>query len=574
MQNLVSSRVGQGFANPTQLIQFLQSPAGQQAQRDAAGEVTTALARIEREKTVNVGITIASSVGQVTQLDPLGGPFIAFLDQRLPPMQSLFSYFPADRALPMGEINMQLGGPDAQQQLESHNSQPQLKYQRLKSLIVNSLVIGGAEDSIHTEFEKIFSGLLRGRRIKTINVNELGLLSIMTEEISSRRLIELDSLSSGEKNIALTFLLVARTVAKGGIALFDEPELHLNPAVSRDLLPFITTEYSKGRDIQFIMCTHSPEVLAGAFNDEDCTLLHLKSANDMTRIGKRSIEEYAEALRCLGTSVNETLFYEGTIFVEGDDDVIFLQAGFPDTVKKYQVKDRGGRREIEKAILSLQALEEKGHKVAPIFLIFDRDEEPSGLANSPAVRVLQWQRRCAENYLIDTDVIADLLKDPSITRTPVDSAGEVHKRCRDLAFRQLDEISARETYNSYGYKNASLTKDDVKFSSLHEISAALFDRMSEARSSIPEVARETWGPKFIAEAEARKRQLQLTWDARWKEVCDGKRLISDLHKASNLKMSEAAFKERIVRKMRDTGSENWRLVKNLLEELLCLKAPG
>ena len=469
----------------------------------------------------------------------------------------------------MGEVNLQLGGPDALQQLESHNSQPQLKYTRLKNLIISSLVIEESDrQTLHSEFEKIFSGLLKGRRIKTININELGLLSVMTEEVATSRLIELDSLSSGEKNIALTFLIVARSVAKGGIALFDEPELHLNPAVSRDILSFVMEEYSRPRNIQFIMCTHSPEILSGAFSNEDCTLLHLKSASDITRVGKRALDEYADALQRLGTSVGESLLYEGTVLVEGDNDVAFLENGFPEIFKKYKVKDRGGRREVEKTIVEIQALEKTGQKVAPIYVIFDRDEEPTKLENSTAVKVLQWPRRCVENYMLDLDVIAELLKDPSVTKTPIGSEGEVHKLLRDLAYRQLDVIAARETYNAYGYLNASLTKADIQDGDLAKLANALFERMSCARASIPDIPKEVWVSAFQQSAEERKRKLLLIWESKWRELCDGKKLLSDLHKSTNLKMSESSFKTHITKRMRDTSSENWRLVKGILEDFI------
>lgn len=571
IQNLVTSRLGQAFTNPAQLTQFLQSPFGQQQLKTATDEVSQALTRIQQEKTVTVGLAMSSGP-EILHSDPLGGPFIAFLDRRLPPLLSLFSYFPADRALPMGEVNMQIGGPDSQQQVESHNSQPQLKYQRLKTLIVNSMVLGNGATSIKADFAKIFSGLLIERQIDNIQINELGLLSIMTKEVSTGNLIELDSLSSGEKNIALTFLLIARSIERGGIALFDEPELHLNPAVCRELLPFITKEYSIDRNIQFIMCTHSPEVLSGAFKRDDCTLLHLKSPNDLTKIGKSSISEYSDALQRLGTSISETLFYVGTIFVEGEDDIDFLTIGFPDQVRRFQIKDRGGRREIEKSIKSLQELELKGQKVAPVFLIFDKDDEPSGLQSSSAVQIRQWERRCADNYLIDIDVISELLKDSDVTRRPIDSAGEVHRICRELAFKQLNLLAARIAYDSYGYQNSSLTKDELKGESLEEIASNFFVRLSKARDSLDNQAREIWISKFLKDCEDRKSALQLTWEAKWKDLCDGKRLISDLHKASDLKMSEASFKELIVRKMRDSASENWRLVKALLEEFLKLPA--
>jgi predicted ATP-dependent endonuclease of OLD family len=569
VQNLVSSRLGQQFANPATLIAFMQSPQGRQALQDTRKELGEYLVKLQTEKAVLLGIQLEPRSGQIVASDPLGGSLIAFLDQRLPPATAMFSYFPADRALPMGEVNLQLGGPDAQQQLESHNSQPQLKYQRLKHLIVSSLVAQEkSKTTIHDDFETIFSGLLQGRRIKTIGINEHGLLSVMTEDVATKRLIELDSLSSGEKNIALTFLIVARSVAEGGIALFDEPELHLNPAVSRDLLSFMMTRYSKPRDIQFVMCTHSPEILSGAFADEECTLLHLKSATDLTKVGKRAIDEYSDALARLGTSVGESLLYEGTILVEGVEDVTFLETGFPELLKRYKVKDRGGRHEVEQTVSALQKLEGQGQKVSPIFLIFDRDDQPSNLESSPSVRVLQWKRRCAENYFLDTDVISALLKDPDIAKNPFASEGEVRRLMRTLALQQLTLIAAREVYTSYNYQNASLRTEDFRGTTISELSETFFKRASAARSSLPSESRSDWTARFVVQAEARCKELQATWEAKWPELCDGKRLLSDLHKAAQLKLSEAAFKARIIRGMRDTMSENWRLVRDILTDFL------
>jgi predicted ATPase len=569
VQSIVAARFGQGFSNPATVIQILQSPQGQQAMAAVTSEINEALTHLERDKSVVVGITMSTTTGQITLANPLAGSLIGFLDQRLPPSTSIFSYFPADRALPMGEVNLQVGGPDAQQQLESHNSQPQIKYSRLKNLVVNSLVIGETDrDTVRSEFEKIFSGLLKGRRIKTININQLGLLSVMTEDVTTGRQIELDSLSSGEKNIALTFLIIARSVAEGGIALFDEPELHLNPAVSRDVLPFMMDQYSKKRNIQFIMCTHSPEILSGAYRDEDCTLLHLKSPSDITPVGKRAVDEYSEALHRLGTSVSESFFYDGTVLVEGDSDVIFLEEGFPEIFKKYKIKDRGGRRDVERTAAEIQELERKGERVAPIYFIFDQDDEPTKLENSTAVKVLQWPKRCVENYMIDVPVIAELLKDPSVTRKPIASAGDVSRLLRDLAFQQLEEIAARQTYNSYGYLNSSLTKAELSDGGLSELASAFFTRMSKARASLPDMPRDTWIQEFLQAAEARKHNLLLGWEAKWRDLCDGKKLISDLHKKADLKVSEAAFKARITRMMRDATSDNWRLVRDILRDFI------
>ena len=237
-------------------------------------------------------------------------------------------------------------------------------------------------------------------------------------------------------------------------------------------------------------------------------------------------------------------------------------------MKRYKVKDRGGRREVEKTVLELQQPESKHQKVSPIFLIFDRDEEPTNLKSSPAVKILQWPRRCAENYMLDSDVITALLKDSSVTKAPMENEGDVRRLMRELAYKQLDHIAAREVYKSYQYLDASLQSDDLKGTTIEALASSFYDRMAAARSSIPEVAKDQWTPTFIKAVEDRKQMLLQTWEAKWPELCDGKKLISDLHKAASMKISESTFKARIVKDMRDASSETWRLVRDLLNDLL------
>jgi hypothetical protein len=189
-------------------------------------------------------------------------------------------------------------------------------------------------------------------------------------------------------------------------------------------------------------------------------------------------------------------------------------------------------------------LEAKGDKVSPIYLIFDRDDKPSNLGSSPSVRVLQWERRCAENYLLDTDVIASLLADPEISKKPISSEGEVRRLMKNLAMDQLTAIAAREVYNSYDYQNASLRTEELRGRTLAELSALFFRRASTARASIPDEAESTWTGRFTEKVTARSSELQNVWDAKWQELCDGKKLLSDLHKSAGLRLSFDSLTER------------------------------
>jgi hypothetical protein len=150
----------------------------------------------------------------------------------------------------------------------------------------------------------------------------------------------------------------------------------------------------------------------------------------ISRVGREDYSELSDALKGLGTSVTESLLYKGTILVEGDDDVKYLREGFGDILRRYNVTDRGGRSEVEKTVTEIQDLEKKGKKVDPIFIIFDRDDRPTNLISSRAVRILQWKYRSFDNYLIDMESITSLLKSPDIARFPVQNAGQVDRALR------------------------------------------------------------------------------------------------------------------------------------------------
>jgi hypothetical protein len=541
---------------------------GQQAQSQATKEITTALTVIETQKTVLLGIKM-DSAGQITPVDNLAPVFVAFLDGRLQPYQTCFSYFPADRALPVGQPAVQFGAADAVQQLESHNSQPQEKYNRLKNTIFNTVIRGDdARIALQAEFDAIFEGVLPGRRVVGPGINEIGNLSIVVEEIETKRKFEMDNLSSGEKGLILTFLLISQTIHRGGIVLLDEPELHLNPAVCKDVLPFLFQRYASPKDLQFIVCSHSPEILATAFDRDDFALHHLLSETQISRVGRTAFDELSDALQKLGTSVSETLLYKGTLFVEGDDDVKLLEDGFPQVIRRLRVRDRGGRHEVEKTIEQLQALEKKGGKVDPIYFIFDRDRKPSDLASSTSIKVLQWQRYCLENYLLDIEVLTGLFKDKDIVREPVLNAAEVEKKVRELALSQLDELAARNTYNKLGYQNASFRAEDLSKPSLAEISHALFNRMAAARSTFDDSDELSWVERFEAAVKTERERLETAWDTTWKENCDGKALFSKIHSAFQLKLSLVALKRRTVQAMAHLRSENWTLVESLLKKLI------
>jgi hypothetical protein len=201
---LAQQSVGQSFANPNQSAAFFSSPQGRELLKAANEQLASEIDKVKSRNISELNLTIDFLTGIISGEHAIQQLFYAALEQSLEPGRALFSYFPADRAMPIGDQPVQLGASDSAQQLESYNSQPQLKYQRLKNLIFNS-IIGGASGrkDIENHFEAIFSRILKGRTLGEIGVNEIGMLSIPIIDKDSGCIFDIDGLSSGEKGLGL-----------------------------------------------------------------------------------------------------------------------------------------------------------------------------------------------------------------------------------------------------------------------------------------------------------------------------------------------------------------------------------
>lgn len=571
VHNVVQAQVGQSFAAPGALISFLSSPQGKDLSNSAREQLVSSLANVKATKQVHLELTISPSTGPVSTGEMMEMHMVAYLERSLPPYKTSFTYFPADRALPAGEQPVQLGGPDAAQQLESYNSQPQIKFNRLKNIIFSASVLGESENpenSLRNQFENIFNGILKGRKLIEFGVNEIGCLSVLIEDTENGRKFDLDGMSSGEKGLILTFLLIAQSVAKDGIVLFDEPELHLNPAVCKDLLEYLIDNYALPRNLQVILCSHSPEILGGALGNDHCTLYHLISPTTLSKVRPQDEITLGDALRRLGVSESENLLYKGMIFVEGPDDVALLEAGFASLLRRYKVKFSSGRKEIEKAIEALQDAEREGVTTAPTYFIFDRDEAPTSLTSSALVRVLQWDRRCLENYLIDLDAISDLLMDGDIVRTPFSNQGDVSRLLRELAFQQLEEAAIRKAYSSYCFEGVGIRREDIINRQIQEVTQTLLDRITNAHQKLSIVITPNWPSEFQEKVAAEKRLLEGVWETNWPIDCDGKRVLEDLSRKVQLRINLKKFKIRLMKEIALNRSGNWNTLQGHLQTLL------
>lgn len=131
------------------------------------------------------------------------------------------------------------------------------------------------------------------RDIPTIK-HPYGITPILYTSAGVRRIITLSYLIVWAWNEHVVLTELAQTVPQRRmVVLIDEMEAHLHPRWQREVLPAILSigeMLSNQLDVQFIVATHSPLVMASAepiFKDESDVLLHL----DLQNSGEVSLKE-------------------------------------------------------------------------------------------------------------------------------------------------------------------------------------------------------------------------------------------------------------------------------------------
>jgi predicted ATPase len=564
-QALVRSRIGQERQSQLDLIQYMSSPQGKEQLDNASRDVREYLDKLKSSSKISLALTmhLVGNSLDINSKDTLAPLMIQGLEGVCPPQAAMLSYYPADRALPFGEVSIQLGSADMQQQVFSHLAQPAAKYNRLKQIIINAFVLGDeSRRKLEESFNAIFSQLLPGKALEAIQQKPTGALSVLIRDEQQNRVFDIDNMSSGEKGLILSFLLLHSGAARGGIVLLDEPELHLNPAVCSRLVQFLNIQTVQPLELQVILCTHSAEILTTALHHEDCSIFHLRTSRDVTPVDRQDKAELFEILRRLGLSSMDVVSWQGTIFVEGEDDIDLLNIGFPDLLARYQIKFLGGRNKVERDIAQLQEAEKRGEVERFSSFIFDRDRKPSSVTSSKLVRVLQWDRYSIENYLIDENILFPILAHYCSVKP--ESKGSLRADLKEIALSQTMYESIRATYLKLEPENCGIRPKEVFSKSAQEAANALYERLQRVKESLASLEKSAWIEAFVSKCEFTSENLRSEWDDSWRKECDAKRLFKDIQAKYQCKVSIGFLKSEIMKEMRVQQNEDWKLLRTMI----------
>ena len=98
-------------------------------------------------------------------------------------------------------------------------------------------------------------------------------------------------------NLIIGFLWKFLDKVDNSVILFDEPETHMHPGYTKQLIKFIL-DFSKRLNIQFFIANHSPDILDIIFSDdlEESRLKYLEKELNILRMNKVGEETDIECL--------------------------------------------------------------------------------------------------------------------------------------------------------------------------------------------------------------------------------------------------------------------------------------
>ncbi|MDA8119221.1 AAA family ATPase [Acidiferrobacter thiooxydans] len=249
----------------------------------------------------------------------------------------------------------------------------------------------------------------------------------------------------------LAILYVAINSDNARTILVDEPQSFLHPGASRKLLE-ILREY---RQHQFIIATHLPSVLSAAQPDLILKLEKRDHETFIESIREPQIDELRMILADLGVRLSDVFGMDRILWVEGKTEESCFPIILGDIVARQSVStailtvaNTGDfSRKDKQRIINIYTKLSGTYSLLPptIAFLFDREELSEqrcvDLQKQTAGKVHFLKRRMYENYLLNAEIIADILT--KITSKSIREQ-EVENVIAGWAQRPIREGASRE----------------------------------------------------------------------------------------------------------------------------------
>lgn len=222
---------------------------------------------------------------------------------------------------------------------------------------------------------------------------------------------EIDELSSGEKEVVYGYLRLRNSAPLYSTVLLDEPELHLNPGLLRQMPAFYYKNLGQARNTQLWLVTHSDALLRQAVGNSSYSVFHMTPAGLSATEGIMNQAEQIladdELERAIQGLVGDLATYKPAgkvVILEGGGDSEFdvraLSRLFPDFAKRVNLLSGGDKRKVKNLYELLSVNASSLGMAGRFFAIVDRDADEHSASPVPGGRLFSWDVYHIENYLL------------------------------------------------------------------------------------------------------------------------------------------------------------------------------
>lgn len=327
---------------------------------------------------------------------------------------------------------------------------------------------------------------------------------------------DIDALSSGQKEILMTYSLLEKRKFTNSVILFDEPDLHLHGALERKVLSYLRGVAELGNQIW--ICTHSPEVI-GSCDKETIYRLSGGSPNRAEKVDLKS--EQIETLKSLGATIHIQMISQRIVYVEGESDSQILEYINPGIIHYASFIPAQGVKGVMGAIDLLN----RASKFENFIGIRDRDylsdEEIKEIEERSRGRIHVWKRYHIENYLLDGNAIYKALSTHKGIKLEKDfhDGQDIDKELKQIADVLKNIVVAQKLENLLNRELYKCVTIDPR--NIEESYKTVVQRRLPIMNSY---LNEREYHKYIEQAY---NEIGHQWEARWIELCPGREILRE-----------------------------------------------
>lgn len=385
-----------------------------------------------------------------------------------------------------------------------------------------------------------------------------GLLSFPVETPSGS-IHDLDDLSSGEKEILYGYLRIRSSAPRFSVILLDEPELHLNPRLIRDLPLFYRKNLGEELDNQIWLVTHSDALLREVVGRDTYNVFHMLPQAQV-RAGEsqlRPLSATADLDLAITDLVGDLASYKPggkVLVVEGGGDSDFDQKVvstlFPELAADTNVISGTNKVRVRGLLKLLDAANEQGQVPYRFFAVTDRDSELTQTSLAP--NSFQWDVYHIENYFLVPKYLSKVVS--ALTMSAPRDEDSVWDELRQYASELLPQLVRHELLE---YANRELVSainvgTDPKAENQSEAIQTSVQRSLEKVSSLQE-EKLSLSVLKDKEDEIRNRHVKSISDGTWVSNCRGREVLKRFSAKNQSSVSYEVFRNLVLAQMKDDG---------------------